>query len=154
MLFFIFVVVVIGALIYLDSKPKTQFRTRPYTKRTRDTDKPLDDKTNLFIFRSNKKGYLQSDVWQGKRKAVLKRDKYTCQCCGESGIPLHIHHLREYNQLGTESLSSLVSLCQPCHLAWHTKYGFPSTFQDYMNWNFSEQTVKDLRKTINQKELK
>ena len=135
MSFFIFVVVVIGTLIYLDNKPKTQFKSKPYTKRTRDTDKPLDDETNLFIFQSNKKGYLQSDVWQGKRKAVLKRDKYTCQCCGESGIPLHIHHLREYNRLGTESLSSLVSICQSCHTFQHQTLGYPQTLKQYMEWN-------------------
>lgn len=135
MSFFIFIIVTIGTLIYLDNKPKVQFKTRPYIKRTRDTNKPLDDQTNLFIFLSNKKGYLQADVWQGKRKAVLKRDKHTCQCCGATEVSLHVHHLREYNRLGTESLSSLISLCGPCHQFQHDTLGYPQTFKQYMEWN-------------------
>lgn len=134
MSFFIFIIIVISILIYLDNKPKKS-STKSYTKRTRYKDKPLDDETNLFIFLSNKKGYLQSDVWQGKRKAVLKRDKHTCQCCGESEVPLHVHHLREYNRLGTESLSSLISLCGPCHQLQHDTLGYPQTFKQYMEWN-------------------
>ena len=134
MSFFIFIIIVISILIYLDNKPKRS-STKSCTKRTRYKDKSLDDETNLFIFLSNKKGYLHSNVWQGKRKVVLKRDKHTCQCCGESGVPLHVHHLREYNRLGTESLSSLISLCGPCHQFQHDTLGYPQTFKQYMEWN-------------------
>ena len=134
MSFFIFIIIVISILIYLDNKPKKS-STRSHTKRTRYKDKPLDDENNLFIFLSNKKGYLQSNVWQGKRKAVLKRDNYTCQCCGVTGIPLEVHHLRDYNKLGNEPLSSLISVCRPCHELQHQTLGYPQTFKQYMEWN-------------------
>lgn len=51
------------------------------------------------------------------RRAVLKRDKYTCQFCGVVGGRLQVDHIKrfsEYPELRTE-LSNGRALCYPCH---------------------------------------
>lgn len=136
---------IILILAILSESPKKKKKRKPTPSTASENH---SDNVDLFIFRSNKKGYMNSDVWNSKRIQVLKRDKFTCQSCGITSVVLEVHHMKDYKKLGNEPLESLVTLCRSCHLAWHTKYGYPTTFQDYMNWNFSEQTIKDLHKTI------
>lgn len=89
----------------------------------------------LFSFRENKRAYLKDPKWQYKRYLVFERDNFTCRSCGISNTELHVHHLRDYNRLGHESTSSLVTLCSPCHQYQHDQLGYPQTYDDYMNWN-------------------
>lgn len=103
---------------------------------------------DLFIFKENKRNYLKSPQWHLTRKKILRRDKYTCQSCTKSGLELHVHHLSDYARLGKERHSKLITLCGDCHTAWHQKYGYPITYEDYINWNFSLKTVKHLDKPI------
>ena len=70
-----------------------------------------------------KKAYLASPEWDTKRKQVLERDLYACQGCGNTGIPLEVHHIT-YTNYGSESLSDLVTVCRPCHQSIHDKYGY------------------------------
>lgn len=54
------------------------------------------------------------------RQYVLKRDNYTCQCCGKhgDGVKLHVHHL-ETRKTGGNAPSNLITLCEDCHKAIH-----------------------------------
>lgn len=53
------------------------------------------------------------------RQYVLKRDDYTCQCCGahpaaKKPVKLHVHHL-ESRKVGSNAPSNLITLCTICH---------------------------------------
>ena len=53
------------------------------------------------------------------RQNVLKRDNYTCQCCGahttaKKAVKLHVHHL-ESRKVGGNAPSNLITLCTACH---------------------------------------
>lgn len=54
------------------------------------------------------------------RQYVLKRDGYTCRCCGKhgEGVKLHVHHI-ESRQTGGDAPDNLVTLCEDCHRAYH-----------------------------------
>lgn len=57
------------------------------------------------------------------RQYVLKRDHYTCQCCGAHNtakkvVKLHVHHL-ESRKTGGNAPSNLVTLCTTCHKNLH-----------------------------------
>ena len=57
------------------------------------------------------------------RQYVLKRDKYTCQCCGahpteKKPVKLHVHHI-ESRKTGSNAPNNLVVLCAACHKAIH-----------------------------------
>ena len=54
------------------------------------------------------------------RQYVLKRDNYTCQCCGKhgDGVKLHVHHL-ETRKTGGNAPGNLITLCEDCHKAIH-----------------------------------
>lgn len=64
---------------------------------------------------------LRHPKWQKKRLEVLQEAEFTCQCCGDSDSPLHVHHRRyvkgrmpwEYG--GNE----LVVVCGSCHGVEH-----------------------------------
>lgn len=57
------------------------------------------------------------------RQAVLVRDNFTCQCCGENGAGalgiLAVHHKIEVSQGGPDSEDNLIVLCVNCHLRVH-----------------------------------
>lgn len=57
------------------------------------------------------------------RQYVLKRDHYTCQCCGAHNtakkvVKLHVHHL-ESRKTGGNAPSNLITLCTTCHKNLH-----------------------------------
>lgn len=57
------------------------------------------------------------------RQYVLKRDKYTCQCCGahpteKKPVKLHVHHI-ESRKTGSNAPNNLITLCVDCHDAIH-----------------------------------
>lgn len=52
------------------------------------------------------------------RQYVLKRDNYTCQCCGAKNVKLHVHH-KETRQVGGNSPGNQTTLCEDCHKAIH-----------------------------------
>ena len=60
-------------------------------------------------------------------KNVLKRDNYTCQCCGKegNGHNLRVHHLNGYNWCKEErtELYNGITLCKDCHKIFHKLYG-------------------------------
>jgi 5-methylcytosine-specific restriction endonuclease McrA len=62
--------------------------------------------------------YRQSDVWEEKRKAALRRAGYRCESCGSLSVAisyLDVHHLTYDRVGGNEKETDLEVLCYPCH---------------------------------------
>lgn len=53
------------------------------------------------------------------RMACLMRDGYACQGCGKKQVRLEAHHVQFRSQGGKDTLSNLVTLCEPCHQQLH-----------------------------------
>lgn len=60
----------------------------------------------------------QTAEWQRKKNAVLERDNYTCQICGEKNGLMQVHHI-SYKRCDGKAYSApmgdLVTLCEECH---------------------------------------
>ena len=95
-------------------------------------DPPVD---TTPTFQHMKRQYLQSPKWNKKRLAVLQRDQYTCQSCGITNVPLHVHHMSGYELIPNEPTTCLISLCEDCHTAEHVKHGYPSTQHEYFTYD-------------------
>lgn len=77
-------------------------------------------------------GFRDTAEWKTLRYAVMRRDKWTCQECGDhnhvgrgSRIVLEVHHIIAAvhdNSLVLDP-SNLITLCHDCHVATHN-YGF------------------------------
>lgn len=63
--------------------------------------------------------YLKSSHWHTVRDRARQRDDYKCRLCGISG-QLEVHH-NNYDCLGNESSSDVVTLCADCHARHHDK---------------------------------
>lgn len=69
--------------------------------------------------------------WDSRRKAVYKRDNFTCQNCGRRGGPhgnheLHAHHVVPKSKGGTHRKSNLKTLCKQCHNSIHGSTSAPT----------------------------
>ena len=56
-----------------------------------------------------------------KRHAVFSRDSYRCKRCGffgHDGAGLHVHHVIEVCQGGSDDPENLHTLCGDCHDEW------------------------------------
>lgn len=62
--------------------------------------------------------YLQSEQWNARRQAVLKRARNRCQECRKKRRPLEVHH-RTYERIGAEWDEDLEALCWECHRGKH-----------------------------------
>ena len=60
--------------------------------------------------------YMQTDDWKEKRSIILKRDKNTCQGCGQYAT--QVHHL-DYANLKDELYFQLIAVCETCHFKLH-----------------------------------
>ena len=81
------------------------------------------------------------DEW---RKKVFEKDDYTCQCCGQRGGKLNVHHIKDFAQhvdLRYEVSNGMV-LCASCHDSnipgsFHNTYGThqktPQELEEYIN---------------------
>jgi len=59
--------------------------------------------------------YLLTPEWLRKRFLVLNRIALNrCQLCNAPGPGLQVHH-RDYSRLGSERMTDLIALCEPCH---------------------------------------
>jgi ribosomal protein S27AE len=63
---------------------------------------------------------LEYKLW---RKAVFKRDNWTCQDCGEIGGVLNAHHLKRFSKHKElrMSVENGITLCKECHKLRHKK---------------------------------
>jgi HNH endonuclease len=65
--------------------------------------------------------------WDARRRTVYKRDDWTCTQCGKQsgphasgdGVRLHAHHEIPRSEGGSNALSNLTTLCEPCHNKVH-----------------------------------
>lgn len=113
----------ISNMPYLDKDMRDGFDNKKYGQRREFLKKVSENKSALKreTWFSQYNDYLKSPVWQEKRDAVLKRDKYLCQCCLES-LATQVHH-RSYEFVdmnGSEPAFDLVSVCSPCHIRIET----------------------------------
>ena len=77
--------------------------------------------------------YSRGSDWKQIKKAIRKRDGYTCQLCGikQSCLPnaLDVHHIERYSDFPehdkakANSTRNLISLCRSCHI--QVEYGTP-----------------------------
>ena len=70
-------------------------------------------------------------------KRVLKRDNYTCQCCGVTACRLVVHHLNGYDWCVDDRIkdSNGISLCDNCHKNFHSHYGYGgNTKEQFDEW--------------------
>lgn len=77
-----------------------------------------------------KRGKLKGQLAKWRKK-VYKRDKYTCQKCGNIGIELHAHHVKELAKFPDLVLdvNNGVTVCVPCHEKIHgRKISTPSKY--------------------------
>lgn len=72
------------------------------------------------------------------RYEVYKRDKFTCQCCGDNkGGNLVAHHLNGYNwdKEHRIDVNNGVTLCKSCHKDFHDLYGYgDNTKEQYIEF--------------------
>jgi hypothetical protein len=78
-------------------------------------------------------------VW---RRAVFKRDHYTCQCCGKRGVRLNAHHIENYadNKELRAQVSNGITLCKQCHDDFHAKYGKRNNTREQLLEYLSERS--------------
>lgn len=49
------------------------------------------------------------------RFQVFKRDRFTCQYCGRSGVELEVDHIQPVANGGTNDLDNLITACKDCN---------------------------------------
>ena len=49
------------------------------------------------------------------RFQVFKRDRFTCQYCGRSGVELEVDHIQPLASGGTNDLDNLITACKDCN---------------------------------------
>lgn len=49
------------------------------------------------------------------RFQVFKRDKFTCQYCGRSGVELEVDHIKPIAHGGTNDIDNLITACKACN---------------------------------------
>lgn len=66
---------------------------------------------------------LRNEVPEWIKKKVLELDEHTCQMCGATDTPLHVHHEipQKRNQMLALDIENCVSVCIPCHVWVHTQ---------------------------------
>lgn len=70
-------------------------------------------------------------------KKVLKRDNYTCQCCGQYNDDLEAHHLDSWDNYKDKRFDDTngTTLCKTCHKNFHSIYGYgDNTKKQYEEW--------------------
>ena len=73
--------------------------------------------------RESRRDTARQAKWRGK---VFERDSYTCRCCGDAkGGNLQAHHVKDHatNKADRWSVDNGMTLCAPCHRAFHRAYG-------------------------------
>lgn len=80
---------------------------------------------------------ISANISNATRKAVYKREGYTCAICSDNR-GLQVHHAILRSQGGSNSLHNLITLCWKCHAIAHgTK--FPES-PDYINAEEMQQS--------------
>lgn len=61
---------------------------------------------------------ISAKLTNAERKAIYRRDGYTCALCGSTKY-LQIHHYIHRGQGGSNSPHNLITLCADCHALAH-----------------------------------
>lgn len=74
------------------------------------------------------------------RKQVFERDSYTCQNCGDKSrknhrVSLAAHHIKNWNDNMDcrYDVNNGITLCERCHLDFHSKYGKKNNTLEQLN---------------------
>lgn len=80
---------------------------------------------NHLLTESERIEKRNTDEYRRWRKAVFDRDGYECRKCGARGYVV-AHHLASFHASRERrtDLENGVTVCAPCHLFFHKKYGF------------------------------
>lgn len=82
-------------------------------------------------------------------KETLKRDDYTCLCCGKRGINLNAHHLNGHNwdKKHRTDINNGVTLCKECHTEFHKIYkNGDNTIEQFKEFLYNKYLqTKDLK---------
>lgn len=71
----------------------------------------------------SRKAYMSTIEYKNWRKAVFKRDNYTCLKCGKRGGDLEAHHVKswkDYPELRYDVING-ETLCKDCHIKTYKK---------------------------------
>ncbi|GEM_PF-5105015 len=97
----------------------------------------------------------RSGNYHNWRETILKRDNYSCQCCGRSKS-LEVHHLHPYSERPDLRLdvNNGVILCKECHKRYHYLYDIdqvnPMTFSKFLRrYSHKHVNYKYLEKANN-----
>ena len=86
------------------------------------------------------------------KSAVLNRDNYTCQICGEKDSRLEVHHIQFRSKGGSTRMDNLVTLCSNCHGKIHNgEMGFKKkvkSFKHASHMNIMRKRLIDSLKNI------
>jgi len=88
------------------------------------------------------------------REYILYRDNYKCQLCGNSGVPLVVHHIGYWKQDRTNRPDNLITLCTQCHSSTnHAEngklYGMKSATRTLKEATFMSMVKKKLAEELN-----
>ena len=85
------------------------------------------------------------------RTTVYERDDYTCQCCGERGGKLNVHHINSFADYPDfrYDISNGITLCTKCHDAtesgsFHNLYGTHGTTSSQLREYILDKSNKDI----------
>jgi hypothetical protein len=81
------------------------------------------------------------------RRAVFSRDKFTCQCCGDStGHNLQAHHIENFSEVAEKrfDVSNGVTMCKDCHDpsvkgSFHHTYGTRNNSREQLEEYFKNR---------------
>lgn len=84
------------------------------------------------------------------RFEVFKRDSFKCQYCGESApdVTLHLDHIHPIAEGGDNSITNLITSCQPCNLGKGAR-----TLSDSSTVEKQKQQLDELNERRNQLEM-
>ena len=111
--------------------------------------KAADGKQTKTILRKSARQIDQRVAWK-----VYKRDDYTCQYCGITGIPLTVDHLVLWEEGGPTTEANLVTSCKKCNKTrGNTPYAEWIESDEYKNLSinapsYAKQYIKELEPTL------
>lgn len=95
------------------------------------------------VYNNESTKFRKTYKFKSWKKKVFKRDKYTCQCCGNYGGKLNAHHLDGYNWCTTKrvDVANGITLCKKCHEEFHHIYGYGNNTREQYN-EYSKSMAK------------